>query len=73
MKGQLQCPKCASRELDPRDFESMIVIARDCAMFTMRCPSCGTRVSSLQPIPAELHQLVLDAARSVGAGMGMGR
>jgi hypothetical protein len=49
----------------------MIVIARDCALFTMRCPSCGSRVTSIQAIPAELHQTVLDAARSVGAGMGL--
>ena len=72
MRGKIQCPRCASRELDPCNFESMIVIARDHALFTMHCPSCGARVTSIQAIPPELKQTVLDAARSIGAGMGMG-
>ena len=48
----------------------MIVVTAVHALFTMRCPQCGARVSGLHPIPDELHDEVQFAAIEVGAGMG---
>lgn len=70
MGNDLHCPKCGCEELDVRKYESMVVVSRDHALFTMSCPSCGTRVSSMQPIPIEMRELVRYAAIEVGAGMG---
>ena len=67
---QMSCPSCGSTEIDPLAYESMIVVAQDYALFTMRCPQCGTRVSGLRMIPDELREEVQFAAIEVGAGMG---
>lgn len=48
----------------------MIVIALDYAMFTLSCPQCGARVSSVCEIPESLHDEIQFAAIEVGAGMG---
>ena len=66
----LACPKCGSIALDLCDFESMIVIAEDYALFTVACSRCGARVSAARPIPDELQDEVHFAAIEVGAGMG---
>ena len=70
MAARLQCPSCGSVELDLRSYESLIVISRDHALFTVCCPACSTRVSTIQQIPPELQEEVLFAAIEVGAGMG---
>lgn len=69
----MSCPQCGTTGLALRDYESMIVIAADCALFTVRCPSCGTCVSGVRPIPDELQDEVQFAAIEVGAGMGRAR
>ena len=56
--------------MDLAAYDSMIVITRQCALFSVVCPKCGQRVSSLQPIPDELRDEVRLAAAEVGAGMG---
>lgn len=64
------CPSCGASDLDICRYDSMMVVRPDLAMFTLRCPVCGTKVSSMQAIPAQLREEVLFAAREVGAGMG---
>ena len=66
----LECPSCGCVSLKLRDYESMIVITADFALFTLSCPNCGARVSSVRPIPNEMHDEVRYAAIEVGAGMG---
>lgn len=70
MKARMQCPQCGSTELDVCNYESMIVVGPDVAMFTMRCPQCKSTVSSVQLIPPALREEVRYAAIEVGAGMG---
>ena len=48
----------------------MMVLRPDMALFTLACPHCGTRLSSLLPIPASLREEVEFAAIELGAGMG---
>ena len=64
------CPHCSCADLKLGHYESMIVITEQFALFTIRCPHCGTRVSTVRPIPDELHDEVCFAAIEVGAGMG---
>lgn len=49
-------------------YDSMMVLSQKLALFTLRCPSCGSRVSTVQPIPAELREVVQFAAIEVNAG-----
>lgn len=64
------CPACRARNLDLRTYDSMMVLHADLALFTLRCPSCSTVFSTLQPIPASLRDEVDFAAIEVGAKMG---
>ena len=66
----LTCPACHLGELSVADYESMMVLRSDLALFTLRCPLCGHRVSTLQCIPPTLEADVRSAADAVGAGMG---
>ncbi len=66
----MKCPQCGFENIELQGYESMIVVARNLALFTVRCPSCGARVSGLHAIPPELHDEVQYAAIQVGAGMG---
>lgn len=67
----LTCPSCGARDLDLRDYESMIVLRADLALFSLRCNHCASRISSIQPIPAALREEVRFAAIEIGAGMGL--
>ncbi len=67
---RLVCPNCGSAGLNVREYDSMIVITPDCALFTLRCPSCGACVSNLLGIPEDMRDEVQFAAIEVGAGMG---
>lgn len=48
----------------------MMVLRVDFALFTLTCPHCKAKVSTLQPIPPALRDEVRFAAIEVGAGMG---
>ena len=61
---------CGASDLDVCCYDSMMVVRADLAMFTLRCPSCGAKVSSMQAIPSQLRDEVRFAAIEVGAGMG---
>lgn len=71
METQFACPHCNKALLDVHDYESMIVITPDYALFTRTCPSCKTRVSTLRPIPDDMRDEILYAAIEVDAGMGL--
>lgn len=64
------CPACGSTDFDLAAYDSMMVLGRDLALFTLTCPVCGTHVSSVCTIPAALRPDVEAAARALGAGMG---
>lgn len=70
MGREVTCPACGATGLDVCDYDSMMVLRADVALFTLPCPACGTAVSSVQPIPPRLREEVQFAAIEVGAGMG---
>ena len=73
MGANMNCPNCGAVDLDVHGYESMIVVTAESALFTVRCQSCGTRVSGLRLIPADMLEVVQYAAIEVGAGMGRER
>lgn len=66
---RITCPNCHESELDAKRYDSMMVLKSDLALFTLRCPSCGARVSTIQSIPLSLRGQVAEAAAKVHAGM----
>ena len=73
MGASMNCPTCQATDLDIHGYESMIVVTIDHALFTVRCPHCGTRVSGLRTIPGDMREEVQFAAIEIGAGMGRER
>ncbi len=70
MVHTLACPSCGASDLDLRSYDSMMVLRSDIALFSLRCPHCAAKISTLQPIPACLQDEVRCAALEIGAGMG---
>ena len=70
MSRSVVCPACGASDLDVCRYDAMMVLRADFALFTLRCPQCGTAVSSMQHIPLQLRDEVRFAAIEVGAGMG---
>ncbi len=70
MTQMMTCPSCGAQDIDLRSYESMMVLRPDMALFSLQCPHCATRISSLGPIPPYLREEVQCAAIEVGAGMG---
>ena len=66
---RITCPNCRESELDTKRYDSMMVLKSDLALFTLRCPACGARVSTIQSIPLSLRGQVAEAAAKVHAGM----
>ena len=66
---QITCPTCHESMLDVKRYDSMMVLKSDLALFALRCPACGARVSTIQSIPLSLRGQVADAAAKVHAGM----
>lgn len=71
MEMRMECPHCSEVAIDLHDYESMMVITTEYALFTGHCPICGARISSVRPIPDDMHDEILYAAIEVGAGMGL--
>ncbi len=65
------CPSCGLGELDLLDYVSLMVIRQGLGLFTVSCPHCKSKISSIQTIPASLTNEVELAAKKVGAGMGL--
>lgn len=70
MAAVVKCPSCGTTDFNLRQYESMMVLSSQLALFALRCPRCGTVVSSVCSIPAELREDVALAALEVDAGMG---
>lgn len=66
----LDCPSCGMRDLNLLNYSALMVIRNDLGLFTMTCPNCSQKVSSIQPIPPELAEEVMEVAAEIGAGMG---
>lgn len=66
----LVCPSCSKRDLNLLNYSSLMVLKPDLGLFTIQCPTCSARISTIQPIPEELAGSVALAALEVGAGMG---
>lgn len=66
------CPSCG-HALDLNRYVSLMVLSREWALFTLECEACGQTVSSVEAIPASLHEEIESAAREVHAGMGVAR
>ena len=64
------CPTCGRMDLNLLNYSGLMMIRSDLGLFTMDCPNCSAKVSSVQPIPAELKEEVRQIADSIGAGMG---
>lgn len=58
------------RDLNLLNYSTLMVLKPDMGMFTIECPNCAARVSSIQPIPRELNAEIIEAADEIGAGMG---
>lgn len=64
------CPSCHAQTLGVLDYESLMVLKRNLALFTIRCPRCNSKISMIRPIPSILRNEVNLAAAETGAGMG---
>ncbi len=62
------CPRCHHAAFDLRAYTSVMVLSQDIAMFNLRCPSCGAKITTLQPIPHDMREELHFAAIEVGAG-----
>lgn len=64
------CPSCHAQTISVLDYESLMALKRNLALFTVRCPRCGTKISMIRPIPPILRNEMNLAAAEAGAGMG---
>lgn len=70
MTRMVKCPACGTIGIDLCKYKSMMVLRKDVAMFTLRCPHCSETVSMVCTIPDALYDEVSFAAIEVDAGMG---
>lgn len=68
----VQCAVCGSTAFDLHDFDTMMVLCPELALFGLRCPQCDAHIAAVCVIPPDMHQLVKHYAWEVGAGMGRG-
>ncbi len=50
-----------------------MALRQDLGLFTVECPNCQSKISSIQPIPLQLQKEVVRVANEVNAGMGADR
>lgn len=50
-----------------------MALRQDLGLFTVECPNCQSKISSIQPIPLQLQKEVIRVANEVNAGMGADR
>lgn len=66
----VKCACCGSTEFDLHDFDTMMVLCSELALFGLHCPHCSTHVAAVCAIPHDMLGLVYEYALEVGAGMG---
>ncbi len=64
------CPACGAQDFDLSSYESMMVLSEKFALFTLPCPHCATKVSSICAIPRSLRADIETAACRLDCGMG---
>ncbi len=64
------CPACGMRDLNLLDYASLLVLKPQVGLFTLQCPTCQAKVTSIQAIPAELEPVIIESAQKLNAGMG---
>ena len=70
VKNHLTCPSCTTCILDLSNYESMMVLSKNTALFSLTCPHCSKKISSICAIPLHLQEEVRFAAIELDAGMG---
>ena len=70
MATVVTCETCGSTDFDLHDYCSIMVLSPERALFTLECPKCGTKVTTLSPIPQDMRSGIVAAARKMNAGMG---
>jgi len=70
MSPAITCPTCGETRFDLCQYDSMMVLREDVALFTLRCPHCAASVSTVHAIPPQLREEIQFAAFELGAGMG---
>lgn len=70
MGKTMQCPNCGETQFDLYEYDSMMVVRPEVALFTLHCPNCEMPVSALVNIPSDMLDEVRCAAVEIGAGMG---
>ncbi len=70
MEDELRCPGCQDATLSFLDYDSLMVLRHDLALFTLTCPHCQSKVTALHGIPRALKEEIRFAAIEIGAGMG---
>lgn len=66
----LICPNCGKRDLNLLNYSALMAVRDDLGLFTLTCPNCNEKVSSIQPIPEELMPELQEVADALGCGMG---
>lgn len=72
MATVVKCPECGATDFNLAHYESIMVLSSELALFGLRCPHCGTEVSSVCTIPPSLQKDIQCAAMEMDAGMGHG-
>ncbi|MCI9627816.1 MAG: UDP-N-acetylmuramoylalanyl-D-glutamate--2,6-diaminopimelate ligase [Eggerthellaceae bacterium] len=67
------CPSCGLSTLNLFEYSSLMALRQDLGLFTVECPNCQSKISSIQPIPLQLQKEVVRVANEVNAGMGVDR
>lgn len=57
------------RDLNLLNYNGLIVIRPNVGFFTLICPNCNARFSSIQPLPEEIIAEVNEVANEIDAGM----
>ena len=66
----VKCARCGSTDFDLHEYETMMVLCSELALFGLRCPQCAAHVAAVCVIPQDMLEQVRAAASAVGAGMG---
>jgi hypothetical protein len=70
MGAIVKCPVCGADDFDLARYESMMVLSEGFAIFTLPCPHCATKVSSVCAIPHTLQSQIETVANQLNCGMG---
>ena len=66
----VKCAQCGSTDFDLHDYDTMMVLCSELALFGLHCAECGANIAAVCVIPPDMHELVRRRAAEVGAGMG---